>query len=175
MTTFHVTVKTATADVAFYILRAASAAEAVKGARSLVKEHGYSRKLGTLLFRARKGAPAPVEAPKAKKVSRAKKAPARTQAAQPMTDLEFKLFDTMAHCEMTACNGDTPTSHSQIWTYLWADERASALGVSEQAIGGLFTSLAAKGFAHIQKPTKGDPDGGFTATEAGFNAWKSMR
>ena len=171
---FTVTVKTATAVIASYALKAASAPEAIKAVRALVKQDGFSRKHGTLHFRARKGSDAlrGLTAPKAKRVRKAKSAP---KADAPMTELEFALFDVYAHCEMNSANGATPESADEIWTYLWADERASALKLTEQQVGGLLTSLVNKGFAKVIKPSKGDKDGSFNATPEGFAAWASMR
>lgn len=94
-----------------------------------------------------------------------------------LTDLEFRALELFAHCEMNTTNGATPTSHHDVYTYLWADERAANLGISGQAMGGVLTSLGAKGLALIEKPApkKGDPDGGFHLTEAGFEAWMAER
>lgn len=90
-----------------------------------------------------------------------------------MTDLEMKLMNEFARCEMNEINGAVPESASDVFTHLWADERAAALGISEQAVGGLLTSLAKKGFCVVLKQNRYEPDGGFEFTEAGFEAWNA--
>lgn len=106
-----------------------------------------------------------------------------------LTDLEYRLMDVFAHCEMNESNGLTPKSADEVRTYLWADARAIELEISEQAVGGLLTSLQNKGFIGIVAPnckfnaderggSRGgnrDPDGGFWFTEEGFAAWKEKR
>lgn len=192
MTAYTTTIFTGSNDnrviVCESVFDAASAGAAIKMARALAKEQGWNRhpSIGTLHFRAKKGATASAKTAKEQAVSRlaaemvakqpkAKKAATRAVSDQPMTDLEFKLFDIYAHCEMTAANGATPEAAGDIWTYLWADERAKNMGISEKAVGGLLTSLQAKGFARVEAPSKQDKDGGFWATEAGFTAWAAMR
>lgn len=98
-----------------------------------------------------------------------------TKATAQLTELEFQLMDLYAHCEMTQLNGATPTQYKDVNTYLWADERAAALEISEQAVGGLLTSLQNKGFIGVVKPTRQDKDGSFWFTETGFDAWHSAR
>lgn len=97
------------------------------------------------------------------------------ETATALTALEFQLMDLYAHCEMTATNGATPESAKDVWTYLWADVRAKDMGIDAKAVGGLLTSLASKGFAVVNKPSKGDKDGGFAFTDEGFAAWSAAR
>lgn len=92
-----------------------------------------------------------------------------------LTDLQYRLMDLYAHCEMNGPNGATPTQASDVNTYLWVDERAKNLGLSRQACGGVLTSLYNEGLVNMQSPSRGDPDGGFQFTEAGFQAWRAER
>ncbi len=90
-----------------------------------------------------------------------------------LTELEFKALDHYAHCEMSPVNGAKPEALGDTGTYLWPDEAAAALGISEQALGGVLTSLATKGLATIAGCTSEDPEGQFNFTEAGFAAWQA--
>jgi hypothetical protein len=97
-----------------------------------------------------------------------------------LTEKEFTLLDIFAHCEMNSTNGATPTSTRDVHTYLWPDERAEAMGVSEQAVGGILASLLDKKFCQIvsvadSPKVEGDTDGRFWFTEAGFTAWRAER
>lgn len=89
-----------------------------------------------------------------------------------LTELQFKALNHYAHCEMNASNGATPTCIEDLGTYLWADIAATALGISDQAMGGVLTSLTQAGLAVIQAPGRGDPDGLFNFTDRGFAAWQ---
>ncbi len=91
------------------------------------------------------------------------------------TPKEMLLLENIAHSEMCAANGATPESAADTNSYLWADERASALGISEQAVGGLLTTLQAKAAIGVTRPTRQDPDGGVWFTDGGFTAWMAQR
>lgn len=90
------------------------------------------------------------------------------------TALEQKLLVDIALDEMNTSNGAEPQSHTEVHCYLWADERASRLGVSEQAIGGLLTSLQKKGAIGVSPQCRQDPDGGIWFTEFGFDVYKTI-
>ena len=105
-----------------------------------------------------------------------------------LTDLEFRLMDNIAHCEMGPLNTGTPTCADEANTFLWLDDRAVALGISAQSAGGVLTSLKKKGFIGVLSPNVKmsnnpqaqrnngrDPDGGVWFTDAGFEVWKSHR
>jgi hypothetical protein len=103
-----------------------------------------------------------------------------------LTELETRLLNNIARDEHTARNGHPPTCSGDVHVWLWADQRADDLGISEQAVGGVLTSLQAKKLIGVQAPTVkmganpdlqrlngGDPDGSVWFTDAGFRAWKS--
>ena len=90
-----------------------------------------------------------------------------------LTDLQFAVMDNIAHDLFNPTNGADPESASDVHCYLWAEERARDLGLSAQQVGGLLTGLDTAGLLWMQKPSKGDPDGGCGFTEAGFEAWKT--
>lgn len=91
------------------------------------------------------------------------------------TDKEMQLLENIAHDEVTTCNGATPTKADETSAYLWADDRAKALGITGQAIGGLLTSLQTKGAIGVSAACREDPDGGVWFTEAGLAAWMAQR
>lgn len=62
-----------------------------------------------------------------------------------LTDLEYGMMDLIAHAEHNTPNGATPEKAADVHTWLWADELAKNLGISEQAAGGVLSSLAQKG------------------------------
>jgi hypothetical protein len=88
-----------------------------------------------------------------------------------MTDLEFAALNLFAYCEMNQINGSRPESHKDVHTYLWADQRAAALGITEQAFGGVLTSLQSKGLITVSAPSPDDKDSGVSFTEQGYAAW----
>lgn len=89
-----------------------------------------------------------------------------------LTDLEFGLMDLIAHAEHNQTNGATPTETREVHTWLWADEWAKELGITEQAAGGVLSSLAQKGA--IQMDTTGKKaDRGVWFLDAGFTAWRA--
>lgn len=105
-----------------------------------------------------------------------------------LTELEAKLLNIIAHCEMNPSNGADPESASDVNTYLWAEDRATAMGISLNAVGGVLSSLSNKGLIEMDAPTVKmsaspaeqrmaghDPDGRLGFTEAGFEAWKSTQ
>lgn len=97
-----------------------------------------------------------------------------------LTRNQIELLEIFANCEMNGANGSIEWllesgDESMTWTYLWADERASAMNVSEQVIGGILTSLQNEGMITMSKPTRGDKDGSFRMTAEGFAAWKAQR
>lgn len=103
-----------------------------------------------------------------------------------LTRNQIELLEVFANCEMNGANGSieyllSDSGDAQMtWTYLWADERASAMGVSEQVIGGILTSLQNEGMISMLRPGKGagcsgDKDGSFIMTPEGFAAWKAQR
>lgn len=105
-----------------------------------------------------------------------------------LTALEAKLLNNIAYDEMNSSNTRTPVSHDEVHCYLWLDERANALGISEQAAGGVLTSLQKKGLIGVEAPNckhndeeregtrrgNRDPDGGVWFTEAGFAAFQKV-
>lgn len=106
-----------------------------------------------------------------------------------LTNLEAALLTEIALCEMNSSNGAEPDQASDVHTYLWADERASNLGISEQAVGGVLTSLQTKGLIGVIAPNckpnandrdgrrigDRDPDGAVWFTDAGFAAYKAIK
>jgi len=88
-----------------------------------------------------------------------------------MTNLEIKLMNLFARCEMNSINGAVPQSADDVNTYTWADERAAELGITEKGVGGVMSSLMAKGF--IGCTTDEGDDNGVWFTDAGFAAWNA--
>jgi hypothetical protein len=87
-----------------------------------------------------------------------------------MTDLQMQFMNLIARCEMNQINGAVPHCADDVNTYLWADERASAMGISEKAVGGVITSLQTAGLIGIYIDKD---DSGVWFTEAGFAAWNA--
>lgn len=95
-----------------------------------------------------------------------------------LTSLQIAVLNEYARCEMNGANGGTKWlatsgNSEDTWTYLWADEHAANLGISEQSLGGVLTSLQTAGLITMTAPSRGDKDGSFKMTEAGFEAWKN--
>lgn len=88
-----------------------------------------------------------------------------------MTNLEIKLMNLMARCEMNQINGGVPECANDVNTYIWPEERAADMGISENAVGGVMTSLQAKGYIWVCIEKTDPDDSGFGFTEAGFAAW----
>lgn len=83
-----------------------------------------------------------------------------------ITNLEALYLDLIAHCEMNPTNGATPDCAGDVNTFVWAKERASDMGISEKALGGVMASLIKKGFIWV---TDEGPDGsGVGFTDKGF-------
>lgn len=94
-----------------------------------------------------------------------------------LTDLQFRLMDLLAHSEYNSSNGDTPTTHTDVNTWFWADELAGEMGISRKAVGGVISSLIQLGFVGFAEANKkmGDTDASAWFTEAGFAAWWDER
>jgi hypothetical protein len=90
-----------------------------------------------------------------------------------LTSHEINYLNIIARCEMNQLNGGVPTCADDVNTYVWADERAANMGISEKAIGGVMASLVKKELigVHIEKSNL--DDSGVWFTEAGFAAWNS--
>jgi len=105
-----------------------------------------------------------------------------------LTNLEAQLLNDIAYDEMTASNGARPESANEASAYLWADERAARLGISEKAVGGVLTSLQKKGLIGVTAPNckhneeerngtrraNRDPDGAVWFTDAGYEAFVQL-
>lgn len=97
-----------------------------------------------------------------------------------LTTMQFSLMNRIAHDQYNTTNGATPTSHTDVNCWLWADEFAADLGLTGKQVGGLLTTLTEKGFLGVNKVKKsktrlgGEPDESTVwFTEAGFAAWQA--
>jgi hypothetical protein len=97
-----------------------------------------------------------------------------------LTTLQYALMNLIAHAEHNTTNGSTPTTHTDVNTWLWADEFAKDLSLTGKQVGGLLTTLETAGMIGMQKVKKsrslagGVPDESTVwFTEAGFEAWLS--
>ena len=90
-----------------------------------------------------------------------------------MTNLEINLMNLIARCEMNQINGGVPESADDVNTYIWADERGAEMGISEKAVGGVMSSLQAKGLIWVCIDRADPDDSGMGFTEAGFAAWSA--
>lgn len=94
-----------------------------------------------------------------------------------LTNLQYRVMNHIAHHEMNSTNGATPETHSDVNTWLWADEWASDLGLTGQQIGGVLASLENAGYIGMDKVKKrrNEPDeSSCWFTPAGFAAWKEI-
>lgn len=96
-------------------------------------------------------------------------------APQPLTKFQFAVMDQISHCEMNQNNGATPTCAGDVNTYLWADLRAEAIGITVYAFGGVVSSLQNAGLIGVAGPSRSDPDGGIWFTDEGYVAWELHR
>ena len=90
-----------------------------------------------------------------------------------MTELEIKFMNIIARCEMNQINGGVPETADDVNTYVWADERAAAMEISEKAVGGVMASLVKKELIGVYVEKSDPDDSGVWFTEAGFAAWNS--
>lgn len=91
-----------------------------------------------------------------------------------MTDLtqnEINYLNSIARCEMNQINGGVPECADDVDTYIWADERAGELKISEKAVGGVMSSLQNKNLIWVCVDRDEPTDSGVGFTEAGFAAW----
>jgi len=98
-------------------------------------------------------------------------------AAGTLTDLQYRVMNRIAHDEYCTSNGATPTDHTDVTTWLWADEYAKDVGLTEQQVGGVLTSLENAGYISMYKAPKvaGQQDESTVSfTEAGFAAWQAV-
>jgi hypothetical protein len=91
-----------------------------------------------------------------------------------LTDFEFRYLDLIAYDEMTAVNGGEPETYSDVHVYNWSDERAADLGISEQALGGIMSSLIQKGLIVVNEPDN-RYDSTVSMTRVGFAAWRKSK
>jgi hypothetical protein len=94
-----------------------------------------------------------------------------------LTDMQYALMNLIAHHEMNTTNGATPEKHSDVNTWLWADEFAKELSLTEEQVGGLLTTLTEAELigVHKAKKKRGQPDESTVwFTEAGFLAWQAV-
>ena len=90
-----------------------------------------------------------------------------------LTQNEIGLLNSIARCEMNQINGAVPECANEVNTYIWADERAPELGISEKAFGGVMSSLQNKGLIWVCIDRQDPDDSGMGFTEAGFAAWNA--
>lgn len=88
-----------------------------------------------------------------------------------LTQNEITLLNSIARCEMNRINGGVPECADDVNTYIWAEERAGELGISEKAVGGVMSSLQNKGLIWVCVDRKDPDDSGIGFTETGFVAW----
>jgi len=97
-----------------------------------------------------------------------------------LTEMQFALMNRIAHDQYNSSNGQTPEEASDVNCWLWADEFASDIGLTEKQVGGLLTTLQEADLIGINKVKRsrtlrgGEPDESTVwFTEAGFQAWKN--
>jgi len=91
-----------------------------------------------------------------------------------LTDLQYLLMNRIAHDLYCSTNGDTPTEASDVNCWLWADEFARDIGLTEYQVGALLVTLQAAGFIGMHKARKvrHQPDeSSVWFTDAGFAVW----
>lgn len=88
-----------------------------------------------------------------------------------LTKLEKEFMDIIATCEMNQGNGADPDCADDVNTYLWIDERAADMGITEKACVGVVASLVKKGYAWT---TQEGNDSGVGMSEEGFKVWKEV-
>jgi heme-degrading monooxygenase HmoA len=91
--------------------------------------------------------------------------------------MQYALMNRIAHDQYNTTNGATPTKHTDVNCWLFADEFAADLGLTEKQVGGLLTTLQEAGLIemHIdkKKTTKNHTnESSVWFTEEGFQAWK---
>lgn len=89
-----------------------------------------------------------------------------------VTTLEANLLREYALDQMNPSGGSEPECSGDVSCYVWADERAGALGISAKGVGGVLSSLTQKGLAAVFSD---DPDDGFCFTEAGYKVYDQLR
>lgn len=88
-----------------------------------------------------------------------------------LTDLEYAMMNVIAHAEHNPTNGATPEKHTDVHTWLWADEFGKRLGIGEKAAGGVLSSLTQKGCIEMDVSGK-KADRSVWFTETGFAAFR---
>lgn len=96
---------------------------------------------------------------------------AQALEAAELTDLQYRLLDAIAHSQWSPVNCATPTSKLETGTWYYADVFAGDIGISEQAVGGVTTSLTERGLivVHIEADPK---ESVVDFTDEGFAAWQ---
>ena len=93
-----------------------------------------------------------------------------------LTKLQAQLMNLVAHAEHNPNNGSRPTCAADVATWLWADELAKNMGISEKAVGGVITSLTEAGLVNVNivtaKQRKMGDDSSISFTDAGFAAFE---
>jgi len=91
------------------------------------------------------------------------------EPAGGLTPMQYALMNRIAHDQYNTTNGATPTSAADVATWLFAADWAADLGLTEQQVGGVLTSLENAEYVSMYK---GD-ESTVNFTEAGFAAWQA--
>lgn len=91
-----------------------------------------------------------------------------------LTDLQMKLANLIAINDYTAVNGAVPECFAEVdeGVWFWADEFAGEMGISEQALGGVVTSMKNEQLLYTED--EGTEDAYIGLTEKGFAAWQAQ-
>lgn len=88
-----------------------------------------------------------------------------------ITELELRAMNYYAFDEMNPTNGARPSCADDVACYVWLDEMAAGLNISQAQAKGVLGSLVAKGLAYVIEEDNPE-DNGFGFTAEGFAAWK---
>lgn len=95
------------------------------------------------------------------------------QEAYGLTELQYRLLDAIAHSQWSPVNMATPTTKAETGTWYYADVFAGDIGCSEQAVGGITTSLTEAGLITVF--IEADPkESVVDFTDEGFKAWQDV-
>lgn len=87
-----------------------------------------------------------------------------------LTELETQLIHHITHNDYVEIHPDMTAADTESWW--WPDELAINMKISEQAVGGVASSLVKKGL--IGLIDEGTDDAGVWLTEKGFALWRSL-
>ena len=92
---------------------------------------------------------------------------------EKLTDKQINYMNIIARCLMNSINGAVPESADEVDTFVWADERAANMGISEKALGGVMSSLQNEEYIWVSIDNRYPDESGVGFTEKGFNVWSA--